>query len=63
MSDTLTIKTTEGTINTDSNVANITIEVHLTAEYADIEDFLKIECSGKKTRLSHLTKLIQKRIK
>ena len=61
--DTLTITPTAGNINTESNMADITIEVHLNAEYADIEEFLKICCSGKKTRLSHLTKLIQKRIK
>lgn len=61
--DTLTITPTAGNINTDSNVADITIEVHLNAKYADIEDFLKVCCSEKKTRMSHLTKLIQKRIK
>ena len=61
--DTLTITPTAGNINTDSNVADITIEVHLNAKYTDIEDFLKVCCSEKKTRMSHLTKLIQKRIK
>lgn len=61
--DTLTITPTAGNINTESNVADITIEVHLNAEYADIEEFLKVSCSGEKTCLSHLTKLIEKRIK
>lgn len=61
--DTLTITPTAGNKHTDSNLADITIEVHLNAEYSDIEDFLKVCCSEKKTRMSHLTKLIQKRIK
>jgi len=61
--DTLTITPTAGNKYTDSNLADITIEVHLNAEYSDIEDFLKVCCSEKKTRMSHLTKLIQKRIK
>lgn len=59
--ETLSITPTAGNKNTDSNVGDITIEVHLKADYSDIEEFLNIEVGGKKIRISHLNKLIKKR--
>jgi|TARA_R110000822_G_scaffold67112_4_gene163657 hypothetical protein len=63
ITDTLSIKTIAGNVNTKEHLADITIEVHLKAEYSDIEEFLRQELWGRKAKISHLNKLIKKRIK
>jgi len=63
--DTLCIHPTAGNKRTDSNVCDITIEVHLEADYSDIEEFCMSWNGGGpgETKLDNLTKLISKRIK
>tara|TARA_R110000803_G_scaffold170955_1_gene233890 strand:+ start:375 stop:572 length:198 start_codon:yes stop_codon:yes gene_type:complete len=61
--DSLSIKTMGGNINLEDDIADITIEVHLKAEYKHIEEFLNQEWWGRKAKTSHLNKLIKNRIK
>jgi len=60
--DTLSISPTAGNRATDSNVGDITIEVHLKADYSDIEEYL-LASSVVQDQLDNLNKLISKRIK
>tara|TARA_R110002050_G_scaffold40941_1_gene99579 strand:- start:903 stop:1097 length:195 start_codon:yes stop_codon:yes gene_type:complete len=61
--DSLSIKTMGGSVDTETELADITIEVHLKAEYKHIVEFLTQDVWGRKAKTSHLNKLIKNRIK